>query len=85
MEKLFTIFLILLPVTNIYGCGIPGVSLGKLILIVLLMGLFVQKQRFIAPSIPSFWFPFCIWVLVGPFFYLLSDSATFSQAIDSIT
>lgn len=81
MEKLFTIFLILLPVTNIYGCGIPGVSLGKLILIVLLMGLFVQKQRFIAPSIPSFWLPFCIWVLVGPFFYLLSDWFSLNDAI----
>ena len=81
IDKLFTIFLILLPVTNIYGCGIPGVSLGKIILVLLVCLSFLERRILYAPMIPKYWGPFMIWALVVPFFYIFNSWFSFPDAI----
>ena len=70
IKKIFTISLVLLPWTNIYGCGVPGVSIGKLIIgVIIVIGIILKKIP-INPYIPKYWMPFIIWSLIVPLTYI---------------
>lgn len=71
MKKVYTMLLVLYPVTNIYGIGLPGMSLGKLML--LLSGLYLLlKEHSSSLTFPPRYLYFAIWMLLVPLFYILS-------------
>lgn len=70
-EKIFNVLLVLYPVTNIYGVGVQGISLGKLLL--LISGFYLLCSRKTSLSFPKRYGAFAIWVFVVPFFYVFSS------------
>lgn len=81
IRKVFSFFLILLPVTNIYGCGIPGISIGKVILVLLVIGSIIKNRCTVFPKIPKYAFLFMSWVLIVPFFYISAQWFSYTDAL----
>lgn len=70
-KKIFNILFVLYPVTNIYGIGIQGLSVGKILL--LLCGLYSITKNHLSFSFPKRYLLFAIWMFIVPYFYILSS------------
>lgn len=69
--KLFNILLVLYPITNIYGIGIQGFSVGKVLLLV--TGFYLLLKKRLTLSFPKKYIFFAIWMFLVPYFYILSS------------
>lgn len=79
--KLFTWGIILFPVLNLYGVGIPGFSVGKLFLLIIIVVNVVSTRSASNIRIPRNLSPFAYWMLLIPFIYCFSDWIVLSSLI----
>lgn len=71
-DKIYTLLLVLYPITNIYGIGVQGMSLGKILL--LISGFYIlANERIASLRFPPRYFKFAVWMLLVPFLYILSS------------
>ena len=81
---LFSLFLAIQPILDVYGVGLPGVGLGKAIILLISCVCFLRKDlnlNFIRifREIPRWFKPYAIWFLFVPLLYIFSIGFSISD------
>lgn len=79
--KLFTLGIILFPVLNIYGVGIPGLSVGKFFLLIIIFCEMLLAPKMTGICIPKRLIPFVLWMLLSPLIYCFTDWLVVSSMV----
>ena len=80
-DKYFAFFIALLPILNIYGLGVPGISIGKLIIVfIIIWGIILRKYDL--PSFPKLFLLYFLYILIVPqLFTLITGEAKLGSII----
>jgi hypothetical protein len=80
LNKYFAVSVVLLPILDIYGIGIRGLSVGKVIVLLIILLGFITKQYSI-PKYPKYYLPYFLYMFIVPFVYIFTASASITNII----
>ncbi len=80
-NKILAVLVVLMPILNIYGVGIPGLSISK-VLIVLVIGLGFLLRYFTNPVYPKGYLTYFLYIMLIPQMYsMLAGTASLGDII----